>query len=320
MLDIDNKQNELIDFVKGLIASGVTQTEIGKKVNYSRSQINKFLEGGKVSNEFIESIVSLRNEYIEKNEVIESVHYKKSLKELDFILTKDAKNILGVCKATQDINGFSAILGNAGTGKTETIQRFVTNSNNAIYIRCNCLMSTGDILKAIAKACGTTLQSTSKSEIFNEIVEHLINNPKVLIFDEVDQIMPVKNVNKIETLRNLHDVVKEYGNSMILVGSLAIEHHLKRRNMYENYGQIDSRMDYTYKTQGLNEKEIVQILSEFNVNDSAKEEIVSLIIRTTKGGIRWLTKTINKCLDIANMDNGEITKDIVKDATAMMMI
>lgn len=308
--------DELKTFIISLIDSGVTQTEIGKKLGYSRSQVSKFIDGGKVSDEFLAAVEKLKEEYPEQKEV----KVKKSLKDLDFILTRDAKNILGVCKATESINGFSAILGNAGTGKTETVKQFVKNSSNAVYIRCNCLMATRDILKAIARACGTVLQANSKSEMFEELIEYLIQNPKVLIFDEIDQIMPIKNINKIETIRNLHDIVKEYGNSLIMVGSLAVEHHFKKRNMNENYGQIDSRIDYVYKTQGLNEAELLNVLSEFDITDSAKIEIVNLILRTTKGGIRWLTKILNKCLDIAQFEGGAITKDIVSSATKIMML
>lgn len=309
--------NELKGFIISLIDSGVTQTEIGKRLGYSRSQVSKFTDGGKVSNEFLSAVEKLQTEYPSKTEVKE---VKKSLEELDFILTRDAKNILGVCKATESINGFSAILGNAGTGKTESVKHFVKNSSNAVYIRCNCLMATRDILKAIAKACGTVLQANSKSEMFEELIEYLINNPKTLIFDEIDQIMPIKNINKIETIRNLHDIVKEYGNSLIMVGSLAVEHHFKKRSMNENYGQIDSRIDYVYKTQGLTEAELLSILSEFNINEAAKMEIVNLILRSTKGGIRWMTKIINKCLDIARLEGGEITKAIVNSATKIMML
>jgi len=309
--------DELKTFIISLIDSGVTQTEIGKRLGYSRSQVSKFVDGGKVSDEFLAAVEKLKEEHPEQKEVTEA---KKSVEDLDFILTKDAKNILGVCKATESINGFSAILGNAGTGKTETVKQFVKSSSNAVYIRCNCLMATRDILKAIGRACGTVLQANSKSEMFEELIEYLIHNPKVLIFDEIDQIMPVKNINKIETIRNLHDIVKEYGNSLIMVGSLAVEHHFKKRSMNENYGQIDSRIDYVYKTQGLSEAELLNILSEFNIADSAKMEIVNLILRTTKGGIRWLTKVLNKCLDIAELEGGTITKDIVKSATTIMML
>lgn len=313
--------NEKVLFIKSLIDKGITQTEIGRKLGYSRSQVNKFIEGGKVSDEFLAAVDKLIKEYdAVDTEVKDETQFKNNLKELDFVLTRDAKNILGVCKATESINGFTAILGNAGTGKTEAVKHFVKNNNKAVYIRCNCLMATRDILKAIARACGTTLQANSKSDLFEEIVDYLIDNPRVLIFDEIDQIMPIKNVNKIETLRNLHDTVREYGNSLIIVGSLAVEHQLKKRNMSENYGQIDSRIDYLYKTQGLSETEIMQVASEFDITDEAKIEMSNLILRSTKGGIRWFAKILDKCLDIARMEGSSITKDIVKDATSIMMI
>jgi len=308
--------DELRVFVQELVDSGVSKVEIGRKIEYSRSQVDKFLNGGTVSDKCLQGLMNLADEY----EVAEKASHMK-VEDLEFIRTRDAAGMLGLLAATEKMNGFSAILGNAGTGKTETTCFYANKvSENAVYIRCNCLMATRDILQEIGKACGFTVQMASKSDMFNDLVEQLMLNPKMLIFDEVDQIMPSRNINKIETIRNLHDIIKDYGNSMVLVGSRAVEHLFKRRSVLENYGQIDSRIDYMYKTQGLQESELHEIVAKFNISDSAKAEVVKIIDKTTKGGIRWLTKILKKCVDIADLKDGYITKEIVTEATQIMML
>lgn len=311
---MENRVNQLKEYIEGLIKSGVSQTEIGKQLGYSRSQVSKFVDGGSVSDEFLEAVERIMEE---KPLKVEN-QFKRSVADLEFIHTKDAINILGICKATEDINGFGAVLGNAGTGKTETVKQFVKASERAVYIRCNCLMAVKDIIKATAKACGAVLQANSKSDMFIELAEFLQDNPRTIVYDEVDQIMPIKNINKVETIRNLHDMVKDNGTSVIMVGSPAVEHHFKKRNMNENYGQIDSRIDYVYKTHGLDERELISILSEFEIDKLGMTAMGETIMKTSKGGIRWLTKILTKCLDIA--EDGRITKEVVKGATEIMMI
>jgi DNA transposition AAA+ family ATPase len=307
---------ELRLFVKNLIDNGAKQTEVGKELGVSRSQIHKFINGGNVSEEFLEQVELM---YQKHDNYVSPLQMK--VEDLEFIKTEDATSILGMLAFTEEMNGFGTVLGNAGTGKTETVQHYVNElSTNAVYIRCNCLMATRDIMKAIGKACGIMLHLSSKAEMFNDLVEHLIAHPKMLIFDEIDQIMPNRNINKIETIRNLHDIIKDYGNSIVLVGSLAVEHQLKKRGVSENYGQIDSRIDYMYKTQGLQESELIGIISRFNISEQAQMEVVNIIHKTTKGGIRRLTKILKKCVDLASLKDGHITKDIVREATQIMMI
>ncbi|MCC5911347.1 MAG: AAA family ATPase [Clostridiaceae bacterium] len=311
------KNKELIDFLQGLLENGVTRTDLGKRLNYSRSQINKFLEGGGVSEEFVTAVEELKKEY----EMAEEAKEKAGEVDLGFIHTKDAKAILGLCRAAERVNAFATIQGNAGTGKTRSVEKFVETSDKAIYIRCNLLMSTKDILKSIARACGTSLQASSKLELFDELVEYLRDNPRTLIFDEVDQIMPMKNVNKVETIRNLHDLTKDYGTTVIMVGSPAIGRHFKdKRSSHENYGQIDSRIIHNYITIGLTEPQIINIITDYNFTESGKMEFVDTISRTTKGGIRWLKNLLEKCLEIANEGDGLISQQVVKEAKKLIMI
>jgi DNA transposition AAA+ family ATPase len=308
---------ELRGLVQGLVDNGASVVSVADEIGYSRSQVSSFTGGKDVSDRFLNKL----REYFETVEDYETPTLKTT-KDLEFRMTKDAKNIIGILVMTERFSGFSAIIGSAGTGKTEAVKHYVNNlSEQAVYIRCNHFMSVRDILRDIGKACGIMLQVTSKSDMFNDLVDHLIAHPKMLVFDEVDQIMPHKNINKIETIRNLHDVIKSHGSSVVIVGSPSVEYRLKqKRSVAENYGQLDSRIDYMYKTQGLQESEILEIVSEFDINEAAKMQVTELILKTTKGGIRWLTKVLEKCIDISRVDDGRITKDTVKEATQIMMI
>jgi type II secretory pathway predicted ATPase ExeA len=151
----------------------------------------------------------------------------------------------------------------------------------------------------------------------DNLVEFLKENPKTLIIDEVDKLFQANSIKKVEVLRDIQEETSEFGNTLILAGAPFIRDLMKRRTLRENYGQVDSRMDYIYETQGLSEKEIGGILEGFKMDKAAHKHITSLVIKTTRGGIRWLSKILTRCADIAG--EGSITLEVVMEACSMMM-
>jgi type II secretory pathway predicted ATPase ExeA len=317
--DRDKRTKALLDFVEDMIENkGVTQQSIAEAIGKSHTTLWAFRKKGEASESFLEDLERYKNEVMDKSR--DSIQQSMFTGTFDFIRTADANNILGLCVATESVNGIGVVLGNAGTGKTFTLQEYAAKNPKAVYIRADCLMSRKELLKEIGRKIGATIEGGSVREIMLDVMEALANNPRVIIIDEIEQLMPEKNITKIEILRTIHDGTKKYGNSMIFAGPLSVEYKLKKRNVRENYGQIDSRIDYVYKTHGLSGDEIRSILSGFNMTESACEDLANLVLRTTKGGIRWLSKILKKCTDITGSHGGNITRDTLGAAVKMMMI
>lgn len=323
VLDIQraDRVERLQDFVNDLINNkGISQQSIAKAIGFSHSQIFVFRKEGKGSDDFLNALEGYKKEVTGDQETQESTKPVSFNGNMDFIPTRDAKYILALCKATEEVNGIGMVLGNAGTGKTHTLKEYTKISSKAVYIRADCLMRVKDILKEIGKNIGTDIDWGSEREMMLELIKALQENPRCIIIDEVEQLMPEKSIRKMEVLRTIHDKVKDYGNSIIMAGPLTVEYTIKKRTAKENYGQIDSRIDYIYKTQGLSKEEIGSILSGFGFTEKAWEYTCNMALKTTKGGIRWLTKFIMRCSDVASVRNGVIDQDTVKDAVGMMMI
>ncbi|WP_427340866.1 AAA family ATPase [Caloranaerobacter sp. DY30410] len=311
----------LQEFLNDLIErKGISQKEIADKLKVSHSLIWKFRKKGEASEKFIDELEKFEKEYMDSqinSPVVKQVAFTGTF---DFIRTRDAENIIGLCMATESINGIGVVIGNAGTGKTRALKEYAKNNPKAVYIRADCLMSAKGLLKEIGRQIGAEIEGTDIRDMMYSIVDNLSINPKTIIIDEVEQLMPANSIRKIEIIRTIHDLTKEYGNSLIMAGPPIVEHKLKKRSIKENYGQIDSRIDYLYKTQGLSKDEIMNILDGFNITESAKQDITNLVLRTTKGGIRWLSKILKKCTDIASVEDGTITRETLKKATSIMMI
>lgn len=317
-LDMAKRIERLQHFLTELIdIRGVKQQDIANAIGKSHTYIWSFRKEGKGSEEFLQALERYMQDYGALDESEGAI--TTSCPQTEFIHTRDAKSILGLCKATVAINGIGAILGNAGTGKTHALKEYVQQNPDAVFIRANGMMSRYGILKAIAKAIGTTPDGKGE-EMLEDIIEELQAHPRVLIVDEIEQLMPAKNITKIEILRTIHDETKDYGNSLIIAGPVWVEQKLKKRTIGENYGQIDSRIDYSYKTKGLSQEEILSIAKDYPTTDEARKHIAGLITNTSKGGIRWLSKLLKKCMDEAGMHDGVITLEVVKRASSMMML
>lgn len=316
-LNKNNKNQELRDFLNDLIEyKGIKQQDIADAIGKSHTALWKFRKDGEGSEDLVKLLEIYREDYIKQISSAPQTKYSAN----SFLKTVDANNILGLCVATEAANGIGAVLGNAGTGKTYALKEFAKNNPKAVYLRADCLMSKRELLKEIARAVGAPVEGTSVRDYLMNIIEHLTYSPKVIIVDEIEQLMPSKNVSKIDVLRTIHDETKDYGNSLIIAGPIWVEHKLKKRTVGENYGQIDSRIDYLYRTQGLLREEIHSILdlNDWNFTARAKDYIANLVSKTTKGGIRWLTKVLERSIDVTG--TGTVDIEQVKIATGMMML
>lgn len=313
--------SKLQEFINDMLNNkGVTQQAIAKALGVSHSQISVFKKDGKGSDDFLNAVERYQAEIMDTQNQSEKPTERKHTPSLDFIRTADASNIMGLCVAAESINGIGVVLGNAGTGKTYTLEEFARFSTKAVYIKVNCAMNLKNLIKWIGKNIGIEVEGSSVWDMMYCIIEELKINPKTIIIDEVEQLMQGNSIKKVEVLRHIHEDSKKYGNCLIMAGPLFIEHILKKRSIKENYGQVDSRINYMYKTTGLSREEIMSILEDYDATENAKAEIAGLTLKTNKGGIRFLTNLLGKCVDIAAMEGTAITREVVVKASRMMMI
>jgi len=140
-----------------------------------------------------------------------------------FIKTKNVKKFVSLMNELQNlppnIPKIALVYGDFGLGKSETI-KWWTFKNDCVYVRANQGMSARWLLSDIAEELNLEYY-WHIDETFREIENHLINNPKVLIIDEVDYLIDKKG---IETLRDLHD---RTGCPLVLVGMGSVDKKLE---------------------------------------------------------------------------------------------
>lgn len=113
--------------------------------------------------------------------------------------------------------------GEYGLGKTFALER-VTVEFNAVLLRQNQTWTKSSVQKIVARELGIDTKSKSTTEVFDDIVDSLLHEPRPIIVDEVDGLLKADRFNVLEFFRDVHDVT---GNVFIMVGMESCNSRLK---------------------------------------------------------------------------------------------
>jgi len=81
------------------------------------------------------------------------------------------------------------IQGVTGSGKTTIIKKITEKENNSIYISCLDKKTTHEVLKSLFN-----IKIRNQSEVLQKIVKKLLEDPKILIIDEIDKVRDFTNL------------------------------------------------------------------------------------------------------------------------------
>lgn len=208
-----------------------------------------------------------------------------------FIKTKNVKRFIALMEELKqlpfNIPKIALVYGDYGLGKSQTIQWWA-DKNDCVYVRANKEMTARWLLSEIAEELNEEPFWHSK-ETFEIIENHLLQNPKTIIIDEIDYLI---EKNTIETLRDLHD---RTGCPLVLAGMGSADKKLAR------YPHLMDRVYKSLKFEQFNQEDIRQILSEITDLEFTEDAILYLATRTNQ--FRQLVKLINKLEKLSNTND-----------------
>lgn len=201
----------------------------------------------------------------------------------EFIKTTNVKNFItlmnNLINRAKGVPGMALIYGEPGLGKTRVATLWSAN-NDAIFVSATQVTTPRSLLEEIVKEMGEVPLFRS-SDLFNQVVQYLIKDPKVLIVDEVDYL--TKDKCGIEILRDIHDRTHT---PIILIGM-----RFARRNL-DKYAHLTDRFSEVLHFEPFSTDEtgiLVNGLSEVRFTDDAIK-----YIHQTGFGFRQIVKLVNK--------------------------
>lgn len=207
----------------------------------------------------------------------------------DFAMTKNVKRFLhGVDVVNTPIKGRVGNMlafGAPGTGKTDVGQWYSTNQD-VPYIRAHKITSKRSLLASIV---GELKEAPSfrSDDLFNQIVESLIERPRPIIVDEVDYL--VKG-GAVEVLRDINDMTNT---PIIMIGMEHVDKKLKRfRHLFDRFVSI-VRFDLFAN------KEITDLAAEI-CNIPLSDCAIDFIEKSGHGKLRLTTTWFTRAEQLAS--------------------
>lgn len=219
-----------------------------------------------------------------------------------FVRTKNVKSFIGVVEnllnKPANIPKMALVYGEPGLGKSKTAL-WLAAKYDGIYLRCTNLMTGRWLLDELARELDEIPRYLT-SDIFNQCVKKLSQNPQLIIVDEIDYLAGDKK--SIETLRDIHD---KTNCPIILVGMGLVHRKLEKyRHLYDRFSEV-----LKFETFSISDlKEITDQLSEVKISAAAVE-----IIHSKYNRFRQILQVINNLETVAKEnDLAEITGEIAR--------
>ena len=209
-----------------------------------------------------------------------------------FVKTRNVKNFISLMNNLQSrpagVPGMALVYGEPGLGKTNSILWWAAR-NDSILISAKNAMTSRWLLEEIVYELGETPMYKT-SELFKQAVRQLIDNPRVIIVDEIDYL--AGNKQSIESLRDLHD---RTGVPVVMVGmGMADKKLIRYKHLFDRISEI-----LKFNSFDLDDvKMIIEQLAEVKITDEAVE-----FIHKKANRFRQIVKLISKAEQIAEANN-----------------
>ncbi len=183
------------------------------------------------------------------------------------------------------------IWGNYGRGKSTTMALYTARKANARHIRCLRNWSYGNLIDALLSELELPRDRTN-GERLQRIVDHLLQEKTIIIFDEVNHI--VGKGELMETIRDIHDLSDN--NPMVLVGSDDFYYGAKR------YGALWDRVRVIEKLPDIGAEDVM-LFAKHLVSAEVTKEVAEEIGRVYGRSIRRIQVVLEAVEAFASANN-----------------
>ena len=220
-----------------------------------------------------------------------------STRQSIFVTTKNVKRFQS---AIQKINHKShglericLVVGEVGLGKTVAGIYFAVK-DGAVMLTVWPRMTQHWLLRSLARELGIDEPAWRTERLIEQVRNVLLQEPRTLIFDEVDHFFRDNDANRVdalETMRKIHDTC---GVPLVLIGEERINKKIER------VPRLNDRIIETVRFEKHKEsdvKDIIDQLSDYRFETDAIEKIT----KSSDGRIRPIIRLIHKAENAARI-------------------
>lgn len=293
--------------VKNLIdkSKDLTIDKVSKQIGVSRTKLSQYLNGTYPSD--TTDLEKALGEFLEEQKSLEEA----SKVDRAFFESKDARQIIAICQSCHQTQGLGVLIGNSGYGKTHTLRRYAELPKVA-YVEADDSMGVRDLVDAIESAVGLPSMYGSIYKRTNRIKDFFnVNTGYLLIVDEADKLISKYTVKKMEVLRTIFD---QSSAAVLVAGEPVLESMLRGYD-----ARFANRIDFFVALKGLSREEVIEYLSDLDIDKRATEELVVRATNPQSGCFRLFNRTLRNVFRLVKEDE-RITYKQISEASAMMLL
>jgi len=186
-----------------------------------------------------------------------------AIPEEQWIETPTAQSIWVTIEYAHTNCKIAAIYGTPGVGKTMTCAKYVANSKESAAWLVRATVAEDSLIgifTKIARVLGITAPSTRKPELYQELLNRLVDSKGVLIIDEVQRL----SFKVLDAVRDLFD---EAGIGLVLCGDIESYARLINRRNAVKCAPLTSRIGKQVEITSVNAEDLAMVLDHWAVTD-----------------------------------------------------
>lgn len=245
--------------------NSVTQNHFGKLVGVAESTMSRWLKGTYPAPEKIDLKVK---DLLEKEVVRESI---AGTSDIQFVMTGISKSVWQSLEYGRIQRTISVVYGDAGIGKTRTMQEWAKDKTDVIIVTANpAVKSPKGFCKLLARQLKTTAQG-SLDDIVMDIMDKLMLSDRTIVIDEAQHLTR----ESLELVRSINDAA---GTAIVLMGNEIIYSKMLGKQQAE-FAQLFTRigMRKHLLTDNFVENDVMEI---FQVEDKASSSFLLEMCRS----------------------------------------
>jgi DNA transposition AAA+ family ATPase len=297
---LEEVQAHMCDYID---KAKVTKASVARSLNINEGRFNSFLTGKYPGDN--EPLRKMSIQYL--NLRLRRLELKKL--DLKFFDTAQALNVKAVSKMVQLHRTMGVLYGNAGIGKTRSLEEFTRENTNVHMVTAYHSITALDLMQLICSALKVEAKGLDGTKML-AIIRTLENTDKTLIVDEAHHLT-LKNLEKI---RAIHDAANI---GIILSSSSELIERMTGRKKHE-YDQIFSRISIRREIKsGVTQKDIKGILESSDISYDQKMLDFCFGIAKKQGHYRTLRNVLQHATDLSNQNGKEMGLNVLRQAETM---
>lgn len=211
------------------------------------------------------------------------------LRDWEQVETTDYRMMTAILTDAKENSLCMAVIGQAGSGKTFSIDHFKLRNKNVIVLKCNSFWTKKTMLSEIMKELGHEYKGMTESDLIQEVISAIIRleNP-IMIFDEADKMSD----GSLFLFISLYNAVED-DCGIVLCATKHLEKVITNGVSLnkKGYNEIYSRVGRKFiKLKGVTHADIVAICESNGVTD---RKDIENVIQDSESDLRRVKRKIH---------------------------